>query len=274
MTKKTKKETYLELVQQSQDKRKGRSKNLVDITLEGERPIILPLGCTHIGSPESNEPLLLENLEWAFDNKSVYIMGQGDWLEAATRTSVGAGVYEQKIHTGKQYDKMMALMQPFAKEKRIIGITNGNHEDRIYMNTGVDISKLMAQNLNVPYLKYGGFYKVKVGTQNYHIYATHGSSGAKLPYTKIKSCYDLARFIDADLYVMGHVHDCQVHTQEYQSIDNRNKKIDYFYKYFVLNGHYLNWQDGYAQSKSMIPSKQGTPKIKLHGDKKMIRVSI
>jgi len=265
--------TLIELMEEELDKRTAREVNFVHAKLPGDRPIILPLSDVHWGSPECNVPLFMDNMEWAFDNKHVYLILNGDLLEASTRTSVGSGVYEQKETAGKQLEEMLAILQPFAEEKRILGITNGNHEDRIYNMSGVDITRIMADRLDVPYFKNGGFFKINVGKQNYHMYVTHGSSGALLPYTKIKKTLDFARFINVDIYANGHVHDAQVHTQEYMSINNRSNSVDKQMRYFILTGHYLNYE-GYAQAKGMVPAKQGTPKIKLHGDKRMIRVSI
>jgi len=258
---------------QGLDKRTAREVNLISASLPGERPIILPLSDVHLGSPECNESYFMEIMQWAFENENVHLILNGDLLEASTRGSVGSGVYEQKMHTGSQLEKMLDILKPFSKEGRILGITNGNHEDRIYNMSGVDVTRLMANDLKVPYFKNGGFFKLKVGKENYHMYFTHGSSSASLPYTKIKKTLDLARFINVDLYGNGHVHDTQVHTQDYYSINNRKNIVEQHTRYFVITGHYLNWE-GYAQAKSLVPSKQGTPKIKLHGDKKMIRVSI
>lgn len=271
--------SLMEIINEETDKRRYRSKNLIQVDLRSaERPIICPFGDLHYGSANFNKKVFLENLEWAWENKNVYIIGMGDWLEAATRYSVGAGVYEQ-TEPSNQLNEVVDLFKPFAKENRILGITNGNHEDRIYNATGIDATRVMATMLDVPYFKNGGFFKILVGndghkSQNYHIYATHGKSGATLPHTKIKRCLDLATFIDADVYLMGHVHDEQVHTQEFMCIDNQNKKILKRNKYFVLTGHYLDWQDSYAQQASMRPSKQGTPKIKLSKDKYQVRVSL
>lgn len=264
----------VEIISEEFDNRRFRSKNLISCDLKGDKPIILPFGDMHYGSPEFNEPEFLKNLEWAYNTPNTYIIGMGDWLEAATRHSVGAGVYEQVTGVNEQIEQLVSWFKPFASKGRLLGVTNGNHEDRIFKGDGVDVTRIMAQMLDVPYFKNGGFFKLKCGAQNYHVYATHGKSNSTLPYTKIKRCYDLSRFIEADIYLMGHVHDEQVHTQEYLYIDNKDKMIRSKNKFFVLTGHYLNWQDGYAQQASMIPSKQGTPKLKLHSKEHRIRVSL
>lgn len=271
---KQKDKSLIELMQDAQDKRKGRNKNLITSAFNNPELVIAPLGDIHLYSPECNLDLLHETVEELWQDKNIMIIGMGDWLECATRSSVGAGVYEQKKHAGDQLEEMMDMMQPFADEGRILGLTNGNHEDRIYKSTGVDVSRMMARMLDVPYFHNGGFFLIRNGVANYDFYATHGSSGARLPYTKPKQVMDLARFIGVDVYLYGHVHDLQVHTQEFMTINKRNKTIDHRDKYFIITGHYLNWMDGYAQAKNMIPSRQGTPLIHLGDEKRNIRVEL
>lgn len=266
----------MDLVQEHLLRMSSRTKTLicVDLPTKNDRGIIVPIGDIHYGSPECNREAFEANLEWAYQNPEVYVLGMGDWLEAATRYSVGAGVYEQTVPIQNQLEEIVARFEPFAKDGRLIAVTNGNHEDRVSKAVGLDVTKVMAEMLGVPYYKNGGFFKVKVGPHNYHFYMTHGSSCATLPHTKIKRCRDLSGFVRADLYGMGHVHDLQAHTQTYMYIDNRSATVKEGEAFFLLTGHYLNWNDGYAQMKSMAPSKQGSPKIKLREDEKRIRVSL
>lgn len=52
------------------------------------------------------------------------------------------------------------------------------HEDRIRKTTSIDISMLMANILDIPYLGYAGWSLFKVGKQKYSVYSTHGSGGS------------------------------------------------------------------------------------------------
>lgn len=270
---KVKEKTLLEILEENRDKR-SRPTNYIRKDFNEERPTIVPYSDIHWGSPHCNKDLWFDNLQWSWENKDSYLLLLGDLLECATRTSVGGGVYEQNKHAGQQYSEMVEILKPFAKEKRIIGITNGNHEDRISDMTGVDITQLLANELDIPYFKYGGNFRFKVGQNNYHAYFTHGMSGSRLPYTKIKACLNISAFQRMDLYGIGHVHDLQHHTQEYQYIDNRSDSLKSGNSHFIICGHYLNWKNSYAQKASMIPSKQGTPKIELGGLEKEINIKL
>lgn len=148
---------------------------------------------------------------------------------------------------------------------------SGNCE-RIFNATGYSPMKMLCNELHTNHYGYGQFIKIKGKNTNYSIYATHGSSSSTLPYTKIKGCLNLAMHKDADIYCMGHVHDLQLHTQEVERIQYnqvvKNKR------YFVLTGHYLNYDNSYAEMKNLIPSKQGSPVIDLNMSEKQIRVKI
>jgi hypothetical protein len=197
----------------------------------------------------------------------------GDILNSATKTSVGAAVFDEENHGDKQYEDMIDLLTPI-KEK-IYGAFIGNHENRIFDSTGYNVTKMMARELGHKYYGYGAFIKIRVKDHNYIIYGTHGASGATLPYTKIKRLLDMSSFIDADIYLMGHVHSSQVHTQEVKSVNLKDKVVERHKKYYILTGHYLNYENSYAEMKNMRPEKQGSPTIILGSDKKFdVRVIV
>jgi predicted phosphodiesterase len=266
-------ESVLEAIAKGQDGRKSRPVNYIEYAHDGSFHL-WPFSDLHFGAPEFNDSLFFETLERTWEDPEAVLILNGDLIEASTRTSVGSGVYEQKVAAQEQLEWVVDTFKPFADQGRILGVTNGNHEDRITKATGVDVTRTYAQMLGVPYFQHGGHFKLRAGDQNYHAYFTHGSSSARLPHTKIRQTLDLARFIDADLYGMGHVHELQAHTQEYRRINNRNGAVEIVPKLFVLTGHYLNYENSYAQMMSMIPSRQGTPKITLRDTERDLRVTL
>lgn len=143
---------------------------------------------------------------------------------------------------------------------------------RIIDATGYDPIKFLCNELHTNHYGYGQFIKIKGKGINYDIYATHGSSSSTLPYTKIKGCLNLATHKDADIYLMGHVHDLQLHTQEVERIQYNQVIKDK--RYFILTGHYLNYDNSYAEMKNLTPSKQGSPVIDLNMSEKQVRVKI
>ena len=242
--------------------------------IEDDKAILIPFSDWHYGNEYCKEKELNENIEWCYNNKNVYLLTNGDLIESKTRNRAGDGVFTQK-NPQHQIEYITSRLKPFANDNRLVAMINGNHEDAITLETGVDVTALMANDLKVPYLKNGGFVAMKVGDELYNLYSTHGSSGATLPYTKIKSALNIGTFVqDVDAILYGHVHDKQDHTQEIYYVDNRSRTVKTKQVHYVLTGHYLDYLNSYAQQKSMRPSATGTPKVKLSSDEHSVRVSL
>lgn len=131
----------------------------------------------------------------------------------------------------------------------------------------------MCQVLKVPYFGYAIFHLWRVGKQSYTAYSCHGSSGAKLPYTKVKAVIDLTRHISAQMIIMGHVHEVYSQKFAYYEVDKHKKVKVQKDKYAILSGHFLEYEDSYAEEKNMSPSKTGAVKIILESEKNDIHTS-
>ena len=224
---------------------------------------LVPFGDVHYGAKECNIERAKDTIAWVKSRPDARVILMGDLINCSTKNSVGAGPFEETRSGQNQYDDIVELLTPI--KDKIYGALQGNHEYRIFKETGYDITKMLSKELGVKNYGYGIFLKLQVKDQNYVIYATHGSSGATLPYTKIKKVLDMGRFIDAELFLYGHVHSLQVHTQYYKTVNLRNKSVEKRKRYYVLTGHYLNYEDSYAEMKTILPEKQGSPTITLTG---------
>lgn len=248
------------------------SLNYIDYS-KNERLALTLLGDEHIGSRYYDEDLHKEILGWCLETKSPIIL-MGDELETATKDSIGAGIYEQEEILQNQLEHWERLYSPLSKENLILGIHPGNHEFRVYKHSGLNITKVMAKMLNIKYLGWGKLHYIRVGNQGYTLYTTHGSSGARLPHTKIKGCLDLANLVDAEIYGMGHLHQLSHHVRNFYKAELKNKTVKEAQKHFILTGSYLSHWGSYGHMKSYEPMRKGSPKIKLSGEKHQIRVSL
>jgi len=257
-------------------KARGLSDCSVGINVVNEKKLkkidLIGFGDWHYGENSCNREAIKKQIDWIKSNPYARVILMGDLLNCATRTSVGAGPYDENMNSQEQYEKVLELLQPI--KDKIYGIHIGNHEQRIKNDTSLNLIKLLSKTLKVKYLGYAAFHKIKVGKINYTIYSTHGSSGATLPYTKIKKCISLSSSFDADVYLMGHVHSVQVLPMEYEKVDFKNKQVVRTKKYFVLTGHYLGYHDSYAEMKNILPDKQGCARVRLNGEKKDVHVSV
>lgn len=239
--------------------------------------IIVPLGDIHLGSYFCD----IENFErwinWIYDNKHVYVIGMGDLMEIGTQYSYG--IFEQNMLSNEQFKKMIEYLEPIAKEKRLLGLLEGNHEYRIWKKTGFNIVDIMCDRLKCHYYGRGAFLDIWINKErvkkNYTFYCLHGSSFAYTKGGKLNALMRLKNVIEADCYIMGHVHTL-MHDSEpiYVPVRRNGKlKLEFKTRHYVISGSYLKYWGTYAQSKGLPPSGVGrSPKIKLHWD--MNRLSV
>ena len=205
--------------------------------------------------------------------KGVYVLGMGDYVEAGLRESVGDSVYEQELNPQKQLEFVIEFLEPLAKKGLLLGLLAGNHEARILKATSVNIVKIMARVLGVPYLHYACWNLFYVGEESYTVYALHGTTSSRFVHTKLKALVDISHNFDADLIVMGHVHELADASTLVQKVDRKRKTVTERKKFLLLTGHYLRYDRSYAQEKGLPLGKMGSPKAKLFANKHDIHIS-
>ena len=253
-----------------------RRTNLVDVRLEtnkGDRAQAIGLGDIHLGYPTTDLALVQSVIDRCIE-KHIYVIGQGDYLECGTTSSVGDSVYQQTLNPHQQMEMMIEILKPLADAGLLLGLIAGNHENRITKTTSIDVTQVMARILGVRYLGFSSFLLLRVGKQSYTGFACHGASGARLDYTKIKAALDLFRFNDVELITMGHVHTLNHMTQLYQKVDKTRKMVIEATRHVVLTGSFLRYRGSYAEMMLLHPAPTGVAYISLYGDSHNIHVSL
>jgi len=231
---------------------------------------VLFIGDIHLGSPQCDIQRFLKMIEYANEHK-IYVFLMGDLIEMATKTSIGAGVYEQEIIGHSQYEQMVEWLKPLAQKGLLLGILRGNHEFRCYELTGVDISKAMARELSIPYLGDACWNTFSVGKEKYSVYSLHGRTGARFDGTALLALERLAVSFAADLVAMGHAHKSISSSVVYQK--TVNGMVREFKKHLLITGSYLKYDGGYAQVVGLPISKLGSPKVKFFVNRHDIHIS-
>ena len=230
---------------------------------------VILLGDVHYGSPQCDVERFLRMVQYCVQKK-VYVLLMGDLIELATRHSVGAGVYEQEYIGQTQVEWMVSKLMPLAQKGLLLGSHNGNHEERCYALSGINVAKWMAKELGCPYLGDAMWHKWTVGKQHYSVYSLHGRTGARFDGTALLALERLAAPFHADLVAMGHSHKC-VNSSVLMQV-RMNNVVREHKKHLVITGHYLKY-GGYAQTYGLPPSKLGSPKLKLRSDHHDIHLS-
>jgi len=228
------------------------------------------IGDIHWGSASCDKERVKRMLDYCYKN-DIYVFLMGDLIECATRNSV-SDVYSASSPQ-IQYEEILNLLIPLAKKHLILGALDGNHELRVYKESGILLTKAWCRELHIPYLGFACWNYWKVGKQRYTIYALHGSSASRFVYTKLKALIDISHNFDADLLAMGHVHDSADTSMYVQYYDSKSKTIKEKKKFVVITGHYLKYDDSYAQGKGLPIGKMGSPKVKFFADKRDLHIS-
>jgi predicted phosphodiesterase len=236
----------------------------VSYSFESNKVLIVPLGDVHLGAPTCDIDKFQRTVNWIATH-DCYVVLMGDLLEAASRHSVGAGWVEQTISPQDQLDALHECLAPIAH--KVLVLLDGNHEDRIWKQSGIMVSKTLATLLGVHYGGYSCYIKVRVQKQNYVIYAQHGSSNAWYPHTKLTAAMRTARHTDADIYLYGHTHELLSIGTPKRYMNLRSRTVQNRKQYFVLTGGFLKYHGSYAERKNMYPVKTGVANIWLSGDR-------
>ena len=185
-----------------------------------------------------------------------------------------------------QRDLMIKYLTPI--KRKLLAMTTGNHEARIYDVAGVDLSKDIAHELNIPYQAEGMGIKIKFGHGNnrmpnapfsYKGYFTHGYGGARTSSAKAIKGERLSYFLSCDFYSMAHDHlsngapivslssDIREHTDPETGYMSSSVKATR--AIVVKSAAFLKW-GGYGEFKGFPPVDLMTPIIilsgKMHGD--------
>lgn len=229
---------------------------------------IVPLGDLHHGAINSDTKELKKTIKKIADLDAKVIL-MGDLIENASKTSVGAGVYEQNLNPSEQISDLIELLQPI--KKNILFSIIGNHESR-ELSEGIDLSKIISDSLGCDYAKFVGVGRLFNKNVSYDIFAWHGATGAATVPGKLRPLMQKSEWFDADLYLQGHVHELY-HVTEIKRFYKDDELVDKL-KHFILTGSYLKYDGSYAEQKGLKPCKMGSPLIRLNGKKHEIGVDL
>ena len=236
----------------------------------------------HIGDKACNIEAIKEEIQTIKDCKESYVICNGDLMNNATKTSV-SDCYAELIPPMEQLQTLCELLEPI--KDKILLITQGNHEARTYRNDGIDLTALMAKQLDIydRYVREGGVLFIRLGEYIhgrkdhkakehkrqvcYSLYVTHGSGGGRKEGAKAIRLADMASIVDCDVYCHAHTHLPMVMKQNFFRTDYSNSYVAEVEKLFVNTAAQLKY-GGYGQTYEFKPSNTTSPIIYLSGTKK------
>lgn len=240
---------------------------------------IYTLADLHIGDEHSKADEIARRINQIKEDPCGLCICNGDLLNTATKTSV-SDIYSEQLSPMQQMQAAVDLLRPIAD--KIIAVTAGNHENRIYRADGIDITRLVCRELGIEekyhpagvlvFLRFGERaattqHKDRNPRQWYSIYATHGSGGGRKEGAKAIRLADMAAIVDADVYIHSHTHLPMVMKNSFYRVDSSNCCARWTEKLFVNTAAALEY-GGYGQSMEFKPSSYSNPVIHLEARKK------
>lgn len=242
---------------------------------------ILPLADVHLGDKNCNGNRLNELLDYIAETPNCYTILNGDLCNVAIKSSI-SDVYGENPMPMQQLETAVKLFGRVSS--KILAVTPGNHEQRIYKSDGLDLTQIMCTQLGVAevYSPTSAFLFIRFGAQTrrheeravcYTIYCVHGSGGGRMEGGKINRLLQLSSICDADIYLHSHSHLPAVVKNSYYRVCLANSSIAKVDKLFVNTSSLLDY-GGYGEMQSYKPNSLETPLITLNGKKHFAKATL
>ena len=255
------------------------------VEIEYKRPddfYIYPIGDIHAGSIHCAEDEIRRKVDEIRKQKNALWIGMGDYADCITSndkrwSSYGLAewVLEDDI-IDSQRSWLKKLFNPI--KGKCIGLLTGNHEETIHDRHQDAITRHLCEDLEVPFLGYSCFVDLHFSRINsssrtlVQIHAFHGAGAAASDGGKLMRLMRLVNDIQADIYLMGHLHDIVVKSpHRLRCVNGRVKSIPLV---AAITGSWMraytqpkkNEMMGisYAEKKGYVPNRIGCPVIKIH----------
>lgn len=210
-----------------------------------EKVYILPLSDLHIGSKQFNEDYFnyaLDTIDTIKSDKRIYLCG--DLLESANKQT-GNAAFQTEMTLDDQIDYAISIFKPYKRD--IVFSCIGNHEARLVKEYDLDINKVIARALHIPY---GNqlMDTIYINQEPFTIYAAHGKGSSAHMHTAQSKMIRDTQHLQADLFLNGHNHRCAYFTTP--NLTCGPDGLDLKRKHYAFTGSFLRY-NGYASAMQL-----------------------
>lgn len=229
---------------------------------------LLFIGDIHLGNRYTNLSYLDRALRFADKHKrNCRLILMGDLLEAATKTSIGRGVFDENYCLQRQFEEAAKILDYF--KDNIDFVIDGNHEERIMRDTSFEITQELCHRIGVAeaYSKFQGILNIRMHTGlTYSVYAWHGSTTGTKESSAINALLGMRNKVTSHIYAMGHTHKL-FHLSKKLYLPNPGGELVTLDQHFINTGTALD-MGGYAEQKGLEPTRIGFGGLKLFADER------
>jgi UDP-2,3-diacylglucosamine pyrophosphatase LpxH len=216
----------------------------------------------HYGHAKHRRDKLQSYVDWIQRSPNVYAILGGDLMENAIDRGM---TFDQDVQPHSQLDELAMILAPIA-HKCLFSVP-GNHEERTKKATGIDVAKVLADKLEVPYFTGPVFCSILANGHKWTVFAQHGRGNSQTKGGKMNMASRPASFVNnVDFIVCGHVHDRVSEAQTIIVEDPVNCRLIYKNQWVVIAPSFLGWMDTYAYRAGYRPPSLGGVAIYLYAD--------
>jgi hypothetical protein len=199
----------------------------------------------HVGSEQFNAEFFdyrIETLDRIKADKRIYLCG--DILEAASK-QVGNASFRTEMTLDDQIEFAINTFKPFRKD--IVNMAIGNHEARLVKEFDLDVNKIIARDLEVPY---GNQFldTFVINGEPFTVYTAHGKGSSAHHYTAQSKMIRDTQHVQANLFMHGHNHRCDHFSVPTMQSGISGREIGR--KHYVFTGSFLKYV-GYAEAMQL-----------------------
>lgn len=220
---------------------------------------IYTLSDMHIGDANADLPTLKKIINFIKDTPECYCILLGDILNTALKTSK-SDIYSETLSLAEAQKLALQLLTPI--KHKILAMTPGNHENRVWKEVGVDLSLWLAEKLDLEdkYRNNGIAVTIQFGKDvngkpfRLNIFGQHGSyGGGRKLGAAMNALEDLDGIVgNADIYIRAHTHQPIQGSRNVFLFDDKGN-ISRNTKYYFNSPSVMNY-GGYAYDKGYKPT--------------------
>lgn len=213
----------------------------------------------HLGSAEADIPTLKNIISFIKDTPDCYCILLGDILDTALKNSK-TDIYSETLSLAEAQKLAVELLTPI--RDKVIAMTPGNHENRVWREVGIDLSLWLAEKLGLQevYRNNGIALSLSFGKDSngqpyrLNVFGQHGAyGGGRRLGAAMNALEDLDGIMgNADIYIRAHTHQPLQGSRNVYLFDDKGN-ITRNTKYYFNSPSVLNY-GGYAYDKGYKPT--------------------
>ncbi len=192
----------------------------------------------HVGASEFDMKKFKECIVTIMEDPNARWFGNGDLIELIPPGYKSISQRGQSISPEEQYLTFLDLVQPI--RDKCLFLRGGNHDFlRSQIILDLDIVKLIANELNVPYYPMPGYTRIDVQGTRWNLVSGHGKSCGKngdLELDKMAAVYS-----QGDVFFLGHNH--QLYVKPIDSLKIVNDEETLYRRWYIRGGSFLRYAE-------------------------------